>query len=124
MWGRFCNWIRRHFYVVVSFTVGIAFGVSIFALVFFSNRSEIAARALGYGVRATGHTDLNDDLLWFLAGIAVGAGVTCFAWWRDDKALAPGLEEEDVLNRITSDPRLKIAGRRVNPPGTRPGSGR
>ncbi len=115
MQGSFRNWIRRHFHVVVSFAVGIAFGVSVFALVFFSNRSTIAARLLGYGVRATGHTDLDDDLLWFLAGIAVGAGVTCFAWWRDDKALAAGLDEEDVLNRITSDPRLKIAGRPHDP---------
>ncbi len=111
MQGRFLRWTRRHFYVVVSFAVGIALGVSIVALVYFSNKSEIAAHALRYGAFATGHVDLDDDLIWFVAGIAVGAGVACYAWWRDGKARDTGLEEEDVLNRMIVDTGLGIVGR-------------
>ncbi len=108
------GWIRRHFNVLLSFVIGIALGISIVALAYFSNRSEIAARALHYGVQATGHADLGEDLIWFLAGIVAGAGVTCYAWWRDGKAQAAGLEEEDVLNRL-GDPGLGIVGKPGDP---------
>jgi len=68
--------------------------------VYFSNKSEVAAKVLRYGAQVTGHTDIAEDLVWFLCGIVVGAGVACYAWWRDSKAQAAGLEKEDVLNRL------------------------
>ena len=104
MLEEFRGWIHRHFNVVLSFVVGLTFGISILALVYFSTRNDVAARALRYGVQITGDTDIAEDLLWFICGIVVGASVTCLAWWRDGKAQSVGLEKADVLNRIITDP--------------------
>ena len=104
MLEEFRGLIHRHFNVVLSFVVGLTFGLSILALVYFSTRNDVAARALRYGVQITGDTDIAEDLLWFICGIVVGASVTCLAWWRDGKAQSVGLEKADVLNRIITDP--------------------
>jgi len=108
MLEEFRGLIHRHFNVVLSFVVGLTFGLSILALVYFSTRNDVAARALRYGVQITGNTDLAEDLLWFICGIVVGASVTCLAWWRDSKAQLVGLENADVLTRIFKDPTSPI----------------
>ena len=100
----FRRWIHRHFNVVLSFVIGITVGISILALAYFSTRTEVAAEALRYGARITGHTDVDEDLVWFFCGIVVGASGTCLAWWRDSKAQTVGLEKADVLNRLSRDP--------------------
>ncbi len=104
---RFRGWTHRHFYVLLAFVAGVTFGVSVFALVRFSERSPVASRILRYGADATGNPDLDDDLVWFIAGSAAGAGIATLAAWRDGKARAAGLEEEDVLNRLIADPKSK-----------------
>ena len=104
MLGEFRRWFHRHLNVALSFVVGIAFGISILALVFFSTRNEVAAGALRYGVQITRNPDIDEDLVWFFCGIVVGASVACLAWWRDSKAQSIGLEKEDVLNRLFTDP--------------------
>lgn len=98
------RWIHRHFNVVLSFMIGMTLGISILALAYFSTRSEVAVGALRYGVRVTGHTDIDEDVAWLFCGIVVGASVTCLAWWRDGKAQSAGLEKADVLNRLIKDP--------------------
>ena len=98
------RWIHRHINVVLSFAIGLTFGISILALTYFSSRNDIAAKALQYGVQITGHQDVGEDMVWFFCGIAVGASVTCLAWWRDSKTQSGGLENADVLNRLTADP--------------------
>ncbi|HET7318036.1 MAG TPA: hypothetical protein VFK23_02755 [Nitrospirota bacterium] len=108
MLEEFRGWIHRHFNVVLSFVVGLTSGISILALVYFSTRNDIAARALRYGVQITGDIDIAEDLLWFICGIVVGASVICLAWWRDSKAQLVGLEKADVLNRILTDPKPPI----------------
>ena len=108
MLEEFRGWIHRHFNVVLSFVVGLTFGLSILALVYFSTRNDVAARALRYGVQITGETDIAEDLLWFICGIVVGASVTCLAWWRDSKAQLIGLENADVLPHIFKDPMSPI----------------
>ena len=100
----FRRWIHRHVNVVLSFMIGIIFGISILALAYFSTRSNIAAEALRYGVQITRNSDLDEDMAWFFCGSVVGASVTCLAWWRDSKAQSIGLEKEDVLNRLFTDP--------------------
>ncbi len=80
-WARV--WIHRHHAVFLSFVIGAAFGVSIVALAYFSNRNPAAANMLRYGERVTGHADLGEDLVWFLGGVVFGAGIICVAWWRD-----------------------------------------
>jgi hypothetical protein len=102
----FRPWIHRHLNVVLSFVIGITFGISILALAYFSTRNNIAAEALRYGVRITGNADLDEDLAWFFCGGVVGASVTCLAWWRDSMARSAGLEKADVLNRLSSVPTL------------------
>jgi hypothetical protein len=108
----FRRWIHRHINVVLSFVIGVTFGISILAIAFFSTRSDVASEALRYGVRITGHPDINEDMAWFFCGIVAGASVTCLAWWRDSKAQSVELEKADVLNRLIADPPLPIVGRR------------
>ena len=103
MLEEFRGWIHRHFNIVLSFVIGLTFGISILALAYFSTRNDVAARALRYGVQITGETDIDEDLVWFFCGIVVGASVTCLAWWRDSKAKSVGLEKADVLNRLFKD---------------------
>lgn len=102
--GEFRGWVHRHFNVVLSFMIGITFGILIFAIAYFSTRNEIAAGALRFGARVTGHPDIGEDVAWLFCGIVVGASVTCLAWWRDSKARSAGLEQGDVLNRLVRDP--------------------
>ena len=104
MLEEFRGWIHRHFNIVLSFVVGLTFGISILALAYFSTRNDVAAGALRYGVQLTGHSDIDEDLVLFFCGIVVGASVTCLAWWRDSKAQSVGLEKADVLNRLFTDP--------------------
>jgi hypothetical protein len=103
--------IHRHFNIVLSFVIGLTFGISILALAYFSTRNEIAAEALRYGVQITGHSDIDEDMVWFFCGIVVGASATCLAWWRDSKAQSAGLEKADVLNRLCADPKPRIVPR-------------
>ena len=98
------RWIHRHFNVVLSFMIGVTFGISVLALAYFSSRNDVAAEALRYGVQVTGHSDVGEDMVWFFCGIVVGASVTCLAWWRDSKVQSVGLEKADVLNRLFTDP--------------------
>ena len=100
MTEEFRRWIHRHFNVVLSFAIGLAFGISVLALAYFSTRNEFAAGALRYGVRITGESDIDEDMVWFFCGIVVGASATCLAWWRDSKAQSVDLEKADVLNRL------------------------
>jgi hypothetical protein len=116
MGDEFRRWIHRHFNVVLSFVVGVTFGISVLALAYFSSRNEVAAKALRYGVRITGHTDVDEDMVWFFCGIVVGASVACVAWWRDAKAQSAELEKADVLNRLITDPPPPIVRR---PEGSR-----
>jgi hypothetical protein len=111
MLAEFRRWIHRHFNVVLSFVIGLTFGISILALAYFSTRSEVAAEALRYGVRITGHTDVDEDMAWLFCGIVIGAAVTCLAWWRDSEAQSVDLEKADVLNRLFADPPPPIAPR-------------
>ncbi|MGE5189435.1 MAG: hypothetical protein ACM3NF_05210 [Gemmatimonadota bacterium] len=106
------SWFRRHAAVVMSFALGVAFGVFIVALAYFSDKSGVASRMVRFGAQATGHADIGEDLVWFFGGIAVGAAVASYAWWRDGRARAAGVEEENVLNRIAATPRLRVVGRR------------
>ena len=108
---KFRGWIHRHFNVVLSFLIGVTFGISILALAYFSSRNDFAAGALRYGVQITGHSDVGEDMAWFFCGSVVGASVTCLAWWRDSKAQSVGLEKGDVLNRLITDPTPPIARR-------------
>jgi len=111
MMDEFRRWIHRHFNVVLSFVIGLTFGISILALTYFSTRNEVAAEALRYGVQITRHPDVDEDMVWFFCGIVVGASVTCLAWWRDSKAQSVGLEKADVLNRLITDPTPPIVRR-------------
>lgn len=111
MMGAFRRWIHRHFNVVLSFVIGLIFGISILALAYFSTRNDVAAEVLRYGVQVTGHSDVDEDMVWFFCGIVVGASVTCLAWWRDGKAQSVGLEKGDVLNRLFKDPPPPIVRR-------------
>jgi hypothetical protein len=99
----FRRWTHRHFNVILSFMIGITLGISIFTLAYFSTRNEVAAEAVQYGVRITGHSDIDEDLVWFFCGIVVGASGTVLAWWRDSRAQSVGLEKADVLNRLCAD---------------------
>lgn len=108
MLEEFRGWIHRHFNIVLSFVIGLTFGISILALAYFSTRNDVAAEALRYGVQITGHSDIDEDMVWFFCGIVVGASVTCLAWWRDSKAQSVGLEKADVLNRLCADPKPRI----------------
>ncbi|MHB1025091.1 MAG: hypothetical protein ACYC24_05205 [Desulfobacteria bacterium] len=107
----FRGWIHRHFNVVLSFVIGLSFGISILALAYFSTRNDAAAGALRYGARITGHPDVGEDMVWFFCGIVVGATVACLAWWRDGKAQTADLEKGDVLNRLIRDPAPPIVGK-------------
>lgn len=111
MLEEFRGWIHRHFNIVLSFVIGLTFGISILALAYFSTRNDVAAEALRYGVQITGHSDIDEDMVWFFCGILVGASVTCLAWWRDCKAQSVGLEKADVLNRLCADPKPRIVPR-------------
>lgn len=102
---KFREWLHRHLNIVLSFAIGLTFGISILALTYFSTRNDVAAGVLRYGVQITGNSDIDEDLVWFFCGIVVGATVTCLAWWRDSKAQSIGLEKADVLNRILTDPK-------------------
>lgn len=104
MMEEFRGWIHRHINVVLSFAIGATFGISILALAYFSTRNEVAAEALRYGVQISGHSDVDEDIIWFFCGIVAGASVTCLAWWRDSKVQSVGLEKADVLNRLCADP--------------------
>jgi len=109
------GWIRRHINLVLSFSFGMAFGIGILALAFFSNRIDFAARSLRYGVEITGHPDVNEDLIWLFCGIVIGAAVTCLAWWRDSKAQSAGLEKAHVLNRFFTGSAENDDGKPENP---------
>jgi len=100
----FRHGIHRHLNVVLSFVIGLTFGICILALVYFSTRNDVAAEALRYGVQITGHSDIDEDLVWLFCGTVIGVSVTCLAWWRDSKAQSVGLEKADVLNRLFTDP--------------------
>jgi len=114
MLEEFRGWIHRHLNVVLSFVIGATFGISIFALAYFSTRNDVAAEALRYGVQITGHSDIDEDMAWFFCGIVVGASVACLAWWRDGKAQSADLEKAHVLNRLATD--------RTPPTARRPGA--
>jgi len=98
------RWTHRHSRVVYSSLVGITSGILVFVLAFFTTRQELTAKAIRYGVQVTGHSDIGEDLAWLFCGIAIGASVTCLAWWRDRKAQSVGLEKAHILNRLISDP--------------------
>jgi len=102
--------IDQHFNVALAFVIGLTFGISILALAYFSTRNDIAANLLQYGARVTGHTDIDEDLVWFFCGAAAGASIACLAWLRDRKAQAASLDRADVLNRQFTDPAPPIAG--------------
>ncbi|MGE5284785.1 MAG: hypothetical protein ACM3OG_07435 [Actinomycetota bacterium] len=112
----FRRWVHRHFNVVLSFMIGATFGISILSLAYFSSRSGVAAEALRYGVRISGHTDIDEDMVWFFCGVVAGASVACLAWWRDSRAQSVDLEKADVLNRLIADPPPPIVRR---PEGSR-----
>jgi hypothetical protein len=99
----FRRWIHRHFNVVLSFVIGVTFGISVLALAYFSTVNDVAAEALRYGVQITRHSDIDEDMAWFFCGSVVGASVTCLAWWRDSKTQSGDLEKADVLNRLIKD---------------------
>lgn len=103
MLEEFRGWIHRHLNVALSFVIGATFGISIFALAYFSTRNNFAAEALRYGVRITGHPDIGEDMAWFFCGIVFGASVACLAWWRDSKAQSADLGKAHVLNRLITD---------------------
>ena len=103
MLEEFRGWIHRHINVVLSFLIGLTFGISVLALAYFSTRNDVAAGALRYGVQITGHSDIDEDMAWFFCGIVFGASVACLAWWRDSKTQSVGLEKGDVLNRLFTD---------------------
>ena len=103
MLGEPRGWIHRHLNIILSFLIGLTFGISTLALTYFSTRNDVTAGALRYGVQLTGHTDISEDLVWFFCGIVIGASVACLAWWRDDNARSAGLEKADVLNRLFTD---------------------
>ncbi len=107
----FRGWVGRHRNVALSFMIGMTLGILIVAFAYFSSRSQFGGTVYGYGVRLSGHTDIDEDLLWFLCGVVVGAGVLSWAWWRDGKAQADGLEDADVLNRFLGEPPGKQAVR-------------
>jgi len=98
------RWTHRHSRIVYSFLVGITSGILVFVLAYFTTRQELAAKAIRYGVQVTGHSDIGEDLAWLFCGIAIGASVTCLAWWRDRKAQSVGLEKAHILNRLLADP--------------------
>ena len=104
MLEEFRCWIHRHITIILSFVIGLTVGISILALTYFSRRNEVAAEALRYGARITGHSDVDEDLVWFFCGIVVGASVSCLAWWRDSRTQSVSLEKADVLNRLFKDP--------------------
>ena len=111
MLEEFRRWIHRHLNVVLSFVIGLTFGISILALAYFSTRNDVAAEALRYGIQITGHSDIGEDIVWFFCGILVGASAICLAWWRDSEAQSVGLENADVLNRLITDPTPPIVRR-------------
>jgi len=108
MMDEFRCWIHRHINVVLSFVIGLTFGIAILALAYFSTRNDVAAEALRYGVQVTGHSDVGEDMVWFFCGIVVGASVISLAWWRDSKAQSAELEKADVLNRLITNPAPKV----------------
>ena len=114
------HWIRSHLNVVLSFLIGMTFGISDLAIAYFSNRSEIAEQALRYGIQVTGHPDIDEDLVWLFCGVVIGASVACLAWWRDSKSRNAGLEKADVVNRLFADPDSKRP-RMPTIPGKDPG---
>jgi len=67
-WRNFRGWIHRHANIVLSFAVGLTFGIAILALAYFSTRNEVAAGALRFGAKITGNTDIDEDLVWFFCG--------------------------------------------------------
>ncbi len=97
-------WIHRHLNVVLSFVIGLTFGISILALAFFSTRNTVAAEALRFGAQITRNADLDEDLAWFFCGGVVGASITSLAWWLDSRTRSAGLEKADVLNRLSTVP--------------------
>jgi hypothetical protein len=103
MGDTFRGWISRHRNVVLSFVVGMSLGVLIVAFAYFSSRSETGAMLFRYGVRISGHSDIDEDLIWFVCGIVAGAGIMCYAWWRDTEARSDSVEEEHVLNRVLGE---------------------
>ncbi len=105
---KFRPWIHRHVNVVLSFVIGLTFGIFFLALAYFSTRNDVAAEVHRYGVQITRHFDFDEDMIWFFCGIVVGGSVTCLAWWRDSKAQSAGLEKADVLNRQFTDPAFPI----------------
>lgn len=109
-------WVRSHSNLVLSFSVGMTFGIGILLLAFFSQRIEIAARSVQYGVAFTGHPDVVEDLIWIFCGIVIGSTVTSLAWWRDAKAQSIDLEKAHVLHRLIADSAPKHPGK----PGTSP----
>ena len=91
------RWIHRHLSTLsCSLLIGMTLGISILALAYFSTRNDVAAEALRHGVRITGHSDIDEDMVWFFCGIVVGVSVTCLAWWRDNKVRSNDLEKADV----------------------------
>lgn len=106
----FRDWFRRHLNVVLSFVIGMSFGISILVLAYFSKRNNAISHVLSYGVMVTGHADLGEDLVWLFCGIVIGATAICYAWWRDTTTSGAGLEKEDVLNRLFLEDRYMRAG--------------
>jgi hypothetical protein len=106
----FRRWIRRHWNIVLSFLIGLTFGICVLALAFFSTRTDVVGQVLRFGVQSTGHPDLDEDLLWLFCGIVIGGTVACLAWWRDNTARSIGLDKADVLNRLFATPDGKPLG--------------
>jgi hypothetical protein len=100
----FRGWFQRHLAVALAFMVGMAVGISILVLAFFSDRNDFTASMLRFGIQVTGHRDIGEDLLWLISGVVIGASIACLAWWRDNKGRAEGLEKADVVNRLFTDP--------------------
>ena len=107
------GWLHRHLVVALAFGVGVAFGISMLVLAFFSGGNDVTSRVVQFGTRVTGHRDIGEDLVWLFSGIVIGASVACLAWWRDNKGRADGLERADVVNRLFADPK----GGRLRGPG-------
>ncbi len=98
------GWLRQHLAVALAFTVGMAFGIFMLVLAFFSDRNDFTASVLRFGIQVTGHQDIGEDLIWLCSGAVIGAAVVFLAWWRDNRARDEQLDRADVLNRLFADP--------------------
>ncbi|MGE5246956.1 MAG: hypothetical protein ACM3L8_01310 [Verrucomicrobiota bacterium] len=98
------GWLRQHLAVALAFTVGMAFGIFMLVLAFFSDRNDFTARVVRFGIQVTGHQDIGEDLIWLCSGAVIGAAAVFLSWWRDNRARGEPLDRADVVNRLFADP--------------------